>query len=197
MYMMKTIFVLACCLAALAACKKDLGACRNYNELSSQQGHLVDLNGINAPELLDTLAKYPQLQLYSFNTLSYGWNAQCHLVYQGLLVFSDNYSLFKSAVTGSLTASGTAPFISTAISLEPAVSYKDAIAEAKKHANFDHSCISYQLGLYNINGADAAVPKNYRLVWKVQSETGYPFVILDARDKWLMASSNGGYFLVN
>jgi hypothetical protein len=45
-------------------CKKDIKVCGSYTELTDHN-NLVDISPLNgAPALLDTLAKYPQLQVY-------------------------------------------------------------------------------------------------------------------------------------
>lgn len=185
----KTIFQLLCSFFLFTACKKDINSCKNYKEISGQE-QLIDLNTVNAPELIDTLKKYPNLQLYRFETSNSGWVARCNVFYKDFPVFSDTYLLNKSSYTGMLYASDTLRIKTLTISLDPAISSNDAIKIAKRYSNFDHSCISYRLGIYNVNYSSAA-PKNYKLVWKIESADKYPYVIVDANTNQFITSDSG------
>jgi hypothetical protein len=46
--------------------------------------------------------------------------------------------------------------------------------------NYDNTCISYRLGIYDINTLTENKTKNYKLTWEVQGDNGYPYVVLDA-----------------
>lgn len=179
---MKNLIIALLSLALFAGCKKDVHACKEYTELIGRE---PAANAANAPELLDTLAKYPQLQLYRFYSDNYSWNATCHVYYGDLPIFSDYYFLSKSTVTGKLSSQDSVFTGPLTISLEPAVSAKDAIKEAKKLQNFDHTCISYRLGLFNLAYGGG---RNYRLVWRIEGKDGNPFVTVNAVDKSIVQS---------
>ncbi len=186
--MKTTLIFLAAALFMLVNCKKDVNACKNYTELSGM-GPLLNPATITVQEFRDTLAKYPELQPYNFQDAPYMAMLNCYVSYKNLPVFSDNYFLIKYKQNDTLSSSqgvlkGTLPN-----TLEPAVSHKAAIKAAMQYANFDHTCIAYQLGLYNI--APGGNTKNYRLVWKVQpTEKALPFVIIDAENERLVFRSS-------
>ena len=188
---MRKIIIIFISILLFTECKKHVNACKNQTELKDRE-HLVNLSGINAPELLDTLAKHPELQLYSFNSTSSNWVARCYVFYNDLLIFSDYYLINKTYNSGMIYASDTLLPKNINFSLEPAIPYQDAIKEAKKKLNFDHTCINYRLGLYNINVRNGDnKTKNYKLVWKIQGKEGYPYVIIDANTKEVIFADDG------
>lgn len=183
---MKKIIPILFCLALAAGCKKDITTCKNYKQNNNREPNVAFAG---APELADTLAKYPELQLSRFYSDNYGWNATCRVYYGDLLIFSDYYSLSKVAVTGTLNIPVPVFRGPLAISLEPSVSYEEAIREAKKWQDFDHTCISYRLGLFNISYYDQG--KDYRLAWRIEGAKGSPYVVVDAVNKAIVQSSSG------
>ncbi|MEO6305093.1 MAG: PepSY domain-containing protein [Bacteroidia bacterium] len=188
---MKTIIVIFISIISFTRCKKYVNACKELTELKGKE-HLVDLNGINAQELIDTLSRHPELQLYKFETSTTNWVARCNVFYKDLIIFSDTYLLNKGYNTGILYASDTLRPKNITFSLEPSVSYEDAIKAAKKEVNFDHTCISYRLGIYNINAISGnSKVKNYKLVWKIEGTDKYPYAIVDANTKQVIVSDDG------
>lgn len=91
---MKNIFLLLAILTVMTSCQKDVKVCTGYTELTDQN-HLVDINNLNgAQELIDTLTKYPQLQVYRIINNQYSWGMHCYVFYKGLKIFTENYTLF-------------------------------------------------------------------------------------------------------
>lgn len=190
---MKSLFLLLTTLFIYTSCKKDVSACKDYKEITGQ-AHLIDLNTIEAPEFLDTLTKNPQLQAYRFDKNSMTLAMNCHVFYKGLPLFSDYYYILKGTSTNQITTQDTIFKGPLNISLEPGISYKEAIRYAKNIVNFDHTCISYRLGLYNINYGNT-LNADYKLVWKIEGEKGFPFVIMDASTKRTFLISGGGFII--
>ncbi len=185
---MKKTLVFLALFGFFASCKKDVNACKQYKQINKQE-QLLDPTAINAPELTDTLKKYPQLQLYKFETYSNGWVARCNMFYNGLILFSQTYSLNKNYSTGAIYSTDTLRPLNLTISLTPSVTYTDAIKKARECCNFDHTCIAYSLGIYN-NNLNPAVQKNYRLAWKVESDDHNQFAFIDAQSNTLISCSN-------
>ena len=190
---MKLLFLSLIPLLLYSACKKDVSACKDYKEITGK-AHLIDLNTIDAPDFIDTLAKHSQLQAYHFDKSSATLSMDCYVFYKDLPLFSDYYHIVKDRATNQITTLDTIFTGPLAISLEPAISYKDAIKYAKSIMNFDHTCISYRLGLYNINYGNT-LNANYKLVWKVEGEKGFPFVIMDASTKHTFLVSSGIFII--
>jgi len=139
--------------------------------------NLVDVNSLsNIQELLDTLKKYPNLQVDRVNVDQYSTDIICNEFYKGLKIFGTQYSLHKTHL--GIFSSGT---IVDAINstLTPSVNYETAISIARNNMNFKNTCISYRLGFYYLtNGTQQT--GNYKLAWVVQGENGAPYVYLDA-----------------
>ncbi|MBA3682210.1 MAG: hypothetical protein H0W73_13785 [Bacteroidetes bacterium] len=186
---MKTLPVILISIYLFTSCKKDTNACKDYKEISGQK-QLVDVSNINAPELIDTLNKHPELQLYSFKTSSTGWVARCNIFYKHLIIFTENYLINKGYNTGFIYASDTLRPQNISISLEPLISYQDAIKTAKQYINFDHTCISYRLGIYNTDISRRAL-KSYKLVWKIEGANHFPYAFIDAESKTVLMMDNG------
>ena len=184
---MKKLIVLILPLLFFTGCKKDLGACKNYTKLTGFE-KVIDKNSVSAPQLRDTLLKYPQLQLLQFNNYSFGWYARCQVYYQDLMIFSDTYNLqlTSGASSWELSTIDTIWTRPLNISLDPVLSKEKAIELAKKYVNFDHTCISYQLGLYCNNRYAIFKYRSYSLAWKIQSADGQSYVILDASQGYLL-----------
>jgi hypothetical protein len=176
------------------SCKKDLGVCKDYKEITGREKG-VDVSSIQAKEIHDTLLKYPQLQVYQLQSTPYNTSINCRVYYQDLLIFSDDYALFKNLQADTLSSSGSILTSTLSLSLIPSISYKDAIKKARLHVNLDHSCISYQLGLYNRNRWYNLSP-DYRLAWKISdSQNPYIYVIVDAANGSVLYSENGVYWV--
>jgi hypothetical protein len=178
---MKELIVFILPLCFLTGCKKDLGSCKSYKKLSGFE-KVIDKNTVSEQPLRDTLLKYPQLQLASLSSYNFGWFARCHVFYKDLMIFSDTYDLQLNAGPSSWELSTTDTIWTRPLnfSLDPAISHEKAIELAKKYVNFDHTCIAYQLGLYCTNRYSIFKYRNYCLAWKIQSDDGNYYIILDA-----------------
>ena len=165
----------------LTTCKKDIKICDSYTKLTDHN-HLVDISVLNgAPELLDTLVKYQQLQVYRVFNDQYAYGMHCHVFYKGLKVFTDNYQLWKSKTYNNIY--GDTSIVDTInISLTPSIKFDEAIIIAKQNINYNNTCISYRLGISDLNAGTSYQQKNYKLTWKIQGEDGYPVVVLDANN---------------
>lgn len=187
---MKYFIVLFITVCLFTSCKKDVNACSTYTQISGRETGITS-SEIRLKPLRDTLSKYPQLVVYRTQSDQYVNSITCHVYYQDLLIFSDEYGLYQSAGADTLSDFGTKVITPLSISLEPSVNYKDAIKKAKNYVNFDHTCISYQLGLYNVNKW-YNLPPNYKLAWKIMdSQKSYIYVIVDAVTNNFILSENG------
>lgn len=173
------------------SCTKWSKACLGSTELTGKE-HLVDISVLSqAPELLDTLAKYPQLQVARIKNDPYAIGMHCNVFYQDLQVFSDEYILFKQKSNNHLEALQSYILDQVQVSLIPHLSHDEAISIAKKTMDFSESCIYYRLGLFNLNSGTGETNREDRLVWKVQGKDGWPYVILDAQDGTVYRSFDG------
>lgn len=188
------VFILSLCL--FTNCKKDLGACKTYKKLTGFE-KVIDKNSVDAPQLRDTLLKYPQLQLTEFRSYNFGWYARCQVYYRDLPIFSDVYNLQLNSGASSWELSSTDTIWTKPLnfSLDPAISYEKAIEIAKKYVNFDHTCISYQLGIQSTNRYVIFKYRTYCLAWKIQSDDGHSYVILEANQGYPLETrpSGGGW----
>ena len=93
--------------------------------------HLVDISPLNgAPEIIDTLNKYPQLQVYRVFNDKYSYGMHCHVFYKGYLIFSDDYQLWKSKSDSRIY--GDSSFVNTLnLSLTPSIQLDQAIKIAR------------------------------------------------------------------
>jgi hypothetical protein len=75
------------------------------------------------------------------------------------------------------------------------VSYTEAIKKARYEADFDHTCISYRLGVFNKNMFNGSAP-DYRLAWMITGgDNAYPTVIMDAQTNEVLQGRNGRYWV--
>lgn len=179
--------------ASSLGCRKDPKICNNYTQISGQ-ANLVDVSILKggAQEFLDTLAKYPQLQAYRIYIDSNGYTMQCHIFYKGLIIFTAYYMLDKSTRFNFISASDSVITTIPGINLTPSITSDAAIAAARQNENFNNTCISYQLGIYDINCFSANKPKNYRLVWQIEgTDSGYPIVVIDANNSQVYYKDDG------
>lgn len=173
------------------SCKKDKVTCQNNSELTDQN-HLVDIQLLNqASEFNDTLIKYSQLQVYRIIDDQYLIGMHCNVFYKGLKVFSDQYSLFKGKTNNSLFTLEDFIIDTVDFTLTPTLTYSNAIDIAKQNLDYSKSCISYRLGIFDLNSSKGMVTKDYKLVWKVQGENEAPYVILDANSGQVYRSHDG------
>lgn len=159
--------------------------------------HLADLSPVqHLPQIMDTLAKYPNLQAYrvSFNygkePGSYTAKVFCSVYYQNLVVFNKGYTLFSNSYGFPLSEQVT-PIHFTG-SVIPAISAERANQLAEETYHYDY-CPTTRLGLLNLG---TMTSPNYRLIWRIiGTETGYPFVEVDAQDGTIYNSNDGKSFI--
>lgn len=176
---------------AIVGCKKDLGACKHVTETFEAEENKTDPATVSAQEVLDTLQKYPRLKLAGYSTNTAGWWAQYDIFYKGLKVFSDRYYLYKSFETNKISAN-VADYLKPVkdIGITPAITKEDAVKEAKKVINLDHTCAEATLGYYN---QPAQIPTvNYELVWRISGADGKSFAYINAQTKTVIAAYNAG-----
>ena len=178
----------------LIACQKEGG---KYCPLltSTNTGPLVDLAPVrDIPQIMDTLKKYPQLQVFRLNAGkgydpgSFWANVSCRVYYSGLQIFRTEYyfrySTFPSEYNGT---EGHIP-LQLDLSLEPGFSRDEAIRIAKENQTFEH-CPFTQLGLTNVGSPSQP---SYKLSWRITgAESGYPIVEIDAQNKNILYSDDG------
>ena len=144
-------------------------------------GHLSQYDfTAEAPNFIDTFSKYPQLQIYRIINDPYLLGVHCHVFYEGIEILNEGYRLFKNKNTGTTDAMDSiTSFID--IGLIPSINHKEAIRIAESKADYKGKCVSFQLGIYDINRGKGIPGKEFKLVWKVIPTDGeYPKVILDA-----------------
>lgn len=168
------------------SCKRDLQACRDYKEVKAQES-AVDTS-ILPQAMKDTLAKYPQLKPYAVANTGVSSNVRCHIYYKDLFLFNNTYALFENPGGPGIESNGKIPKLDAGFSVVPAVSYWDAIDFAKHYINFDHTCISYELGIYDLSpGVADGRFTSYRLAWKIMdSQKTYIYAIVDAQNKQII-----------
>lgn len=177
----------------LCACGDKQKSCVDYTELTSTE-HVVDISVLNQiPNFYDTLAKYPQLQVYRVIDDQYLLGMHCNVFYQNLLIFSDQYSFFHSKTDTSNFTLENDLLDSVSFELTPSLNYMQAIGIAQEHIDFQDECISYRLGILNTNTNKDELPKNYKLAWRVQSENGAKYVTLDANSGVVYQQFDGIY----
>ena len=181
--MKKIIAMLFLTSLVVAACKKEASEmvkCETQTEYNNTN-HLISFDfSSDAPDFIDTLNKYPQLQIHRIaieqNTIA----VHCNVFYQGIQILNEGYRLIKNKATGeNMVHDSITTYIN--IDLVPTKSAKESIKIAESVMDYGGSCISYQLGILDINKGINNQVKDYKLVWKVtKSQNAYPHVILDA-----------------
>jgi len=172
------------------SCKKDLKVCDTITELSDRK-NLVDPNSLGSQALIDTLSKHPEVQVYDIISSQYGWTVKCNVFYKDIKVFSSQYFLHKNNYSNSIICYDTLNFNSINFSLIPSITKDKAIKISKQKLNFNKTCISYRLGIYDLNARKTKSSKNYKLTWKVQGENGYPYVVIDANSGQVITQDDG------
>ena len=187
---MKTTLTLLIFLAFFSNCRKGVESCNDYQKADLQENP-IDVNIIDVPEFRTLLTQYPYLRPYEFSNDHYSWVMKCNVFCKGLPVLNDQYVVIKSKTSNQVVTTDTLRTYDLPLSTEPGISYTDAIKEAKRVMNYDHTCICYSLGIYDTGLHGAYHPDNYVLVWKIEGKEKYPVVILDARTKQIYRSYNG------
>jgi len=187
---MKNIILAFSILFFLSACKKDAKVCSTFTELTSRD-NLVDISTLkNTPEIYDTLAKY-QLQVRQIVNDNILFGFKSYVFYKGLMAFNEDYYLYKNKSGNSFVIIGRPTLDSINFSLSPTILSKAAIDIAVKNMDYSKTCISYRLGILNVNGGISNAPINRKLVWKIQGDSGWPFVILDANTGQVYSKDDG------
>lgn len=147
----------------------------------NKTSHLIQYDfTAEAANFIDTFAKYPQLQIFRLINDPYVLGVHCHVYYEEIQILNEGYRLFKSKNTGETLIMDTIT-LDINIALTPTLPSKEAIRIAESVLDYQSTCISYQLGIYDINGGQGMHVKDYKLVWKI-TPTGDSSrrVILDA-----------------
>ena len=164
--------------------------CETYTGLTGRD-HLVDISSLkNTPEIYDTLSKY-QLQVRKVVNDNYLFGFKSYVFYKGLMAFNEDYYLYKNKSGNSFVIIGRPTLDSINFSLSPAIEFKSAIDIAQNNLDFSKTCISYRLGILNINGGISNAPIDRKLVWKIQGDNGWPYVILDANTGQVYSKDDG------
>lgn len=147
----------------------------------TKNGHLIHYDfSSDAPNFIDTFNKYPQLQIYRLILEPELIGVHCNVFYQGLEIFDEGYRIFKNRNTGeTFVMDSIRTFFN--IELTPTMTHKEAIRIAESKVDYKGGCVSYQLGIYDMNRVKVNLPEDFKLVWKVTPTNGeYPMVMLDA-----------------
>ena len=75
------------------------------------------------------------------------------------------------------------------ISLIPSIEFDQAIIIAKQRMDFSNSCITYRLGIFDINYDGDT--KDLKLSWKVSTDIGLPHIIMDANSGKIYYQDDG------
>lgn len=186
---------IALSLVLLTSCNKSPKPCDTVTGIVGNKGHLVDLSPVSSqPEFADLLAQHPELQAYRafYDDSMYGMH--CHVFYKDVIVFTSNYALFKGirAINRVVNASGDIP-TDINIPLTPGISADSAVIIARTKQDYSSSCVNYQLGIYDMNhgASGASKPRDYRLIWNITGNSGYPIVEVDAQTGQVYYSFDG------
>ncbi|HTK81781.1 MAG TPA: hypothetical protein VL633_05775 [Bacteroidota bacterium] len=175
--------------ALFMACGSSNNICTTTTELTDRD-HLVSLTPLRtAPELLDTLAKYPQLQVVRLFDDNYTVGVFANVYFDGLLSFTDTYRLYKSKRDGSVSSPDRIPSPPN-LSHNARITYTEAIRKARQVMEFDSLCISYRLGFFATTPG-SNIPSKYSLAWKIQGANGFPYLILDANSGDVLQRDTG------
>lgn len=167
------------------SCSKDkiithVRDCETYTELTDRS-NLADPASLGSQKLMDYLAAHPELQVYQTHSENIGWVAKCNVFYGDLKVFSDQLLINCYKGSDSLVVYDTLDYSNIHLSLSPQKTYTEAIQKAREVVDFRGQCLSWRLGLYDINALTSNMSKEYKLVWKVQTtDNGAAWAIIDA-----------------
>lgn len=117
----------------------------------------------------------------------------CNVFHQGLPVLSDQYNLFQSKSTNEISSIHTELGDNIDIPLLPSLSSDDANTIAKETIKFNENCLKSRLAILNINSGKGEAPKEYRLIYKIQSKDENQYVIVDAHTGVVYRKHDGIY----
>lgn len=183
--------VLISSLLILASCKKTESNCSGNVEIKGNN-HLVDLSVLKTvPQMLDSLAKYPNLQAASIVNDEYMTGVTCNYFYNDLIVFGASYQLTKSKKFGYFDCFDYRPKVTLPTNLVQNIDNKKAIEIAKKEINLEPTCLTSQLGYAYQDTSVIEKPSSYKLVWNIKSGSAY--VILDASNGSVYSKFDGRF----
>lgn len=177
-----------------SACNKELKPCNTYSELSNT-GHLVDVSVLraDAPALLDSLAKYPQLQAYKAEVRDGYLRVDCYVYHNNLRMFSQSYGLMKRVGNPEVFKVGDNQTVFTpSVSLTPTTTHNQAIETARTALDFGSSCLTYTLGIIDMAKISDQPGTDEILVWMITDEgRSGRYVAVDAQTNTVVSSDNG------
>ena len=176
--MYKILTLLFFAFISFISCKKTESNCNGNVELKGNN-HLVDVNVLKTvPQMLDSLAKYPNLQAASIVNDEYMTSVTCNYFYNDLIVFGASYQLTKSKKFGYFDCFDYRPKVTLPTNLAQNIDNKKALEIAKKEINLEPTCLTSQLGYAYQDTSVIEKPSSYKLVWNIKSGSAY--VIVDA-----------------
>ncbi len=173
---------------SLSSCHQETQPCMESTERSNN-GHLVDLGILqtDAPEFIDSLNAYPQLQAASIRKEGNNLRMDCNVYHENVRLFFASYNLLKNLETGSIHPVGTNQVAySLNIEPEPSITGEEAVEAARRAMDFGGSCLTYTLGVIEQETG------NYYLIWFVAAEENTDrFVMLDAHTNEVLRINTG------
>ncbi|MBJ7427597.1 MAG: hypothetical protein JHD28_01355 [Bacteroidia bacterium] len=189
--MYKILILIFSAFITFSSCKKTEPNCIGNVEIKGSN-HLVDLSVLKTvPQMLDSLAKYPNLQAASIVDDEYMTSVTCNYFYNNLIVFGASYELTKSKKFGYFDCFDYRPKVTLPTNLSQNINNKKAIEIAKKEINLEPSCLTSQLGYSYQDTSVIEKPSSYKLVWNIKSGSAY--VILDASNGSVYSKFDGHY----
>lgn len=189
--MYKTLILLFFAFITFVSCKKTESNCNGNVEIKGKT-HLIDLSVLKTvPQMLDSLAKYPNLQAASIMDDEYMTSLSCNYFYNNLIVFDASYQLTKSKKFGYFDCADYRPKVNPLANLAQNIDNKKALEIAKKEINLEPSCLTSQLGYSYQDTSNIEKPSSYKLVWNIKSGSAY--VILDATNGFIYHKFDGVY----
>jgi hypothetical protein len=177
----------------LQSCKKGEQICNGNKEIKSTN-HLVDISVLKTvPQMLDSLAKYKELQVDKIVNDEYMTSVCCNYFSNGLIVFNASYALIKSKKFNFFICEDYRPKVTIPTNLAKNIDYRKALEIAKNEINFSGSCLSYQLGYYYSDTSEILTPASFKLVWSVKEIDGGAYVFLDAGNGKVYSKFDGRY----
>jgi Zn-dependent metalloprotease len=160
-------------LVFFSSCKKTESNCNGNVEIKGNN-HLVDLSVLKTvPQMLDSLAKYPNLQAASIVNDEYMTSVTCNYFYNDLIVFGASYQLTKSKKFGYFDCFDYRPKVTLPTNLVQNIDSKKALEIAKKEINLEPTCLTSQLGYSYQDTSVIEKPSSYKLVWNIKSGSAY------------------------
>ena len=182
--------VLIIVLPLLIQCKKENAICI-LNQKLDNQNHLVDLSPLNeAPELLEKLNKFPNLQVRRIINDEFAIGFHSNVFHKGIIVLTENYIDVKSKKFNFIHTMGIPAFDTIPISLTPTIQAKTAIKIARSQLDKYRLCLFYRLGIFDINSGTSFAEKDFKLTWEIQGEEGWPNVVIDAHTGEILSLEN-------